>query len=147
MQRRVRGQLGVHAHVGHVDLRPHRAGDGVDGRATGSRWGLRGEVGDHGRGHLGRVGAHALLGHAVVLGRHDHRHAARVGPLTAEDAGQPHAQVLEHPQCPGRLGQLRLPLAGGRHGREVSRSNGRDQGLERRLLVCGHGNLVPDGKE
>ena len=59
-----RGDVGVHPHVGHDHPRADMPGEDVDGRSSG------GEVGHHARRDLGRVGAHAFGGHAVV-GRHD----------------------------------------------------------------------------
>ena len=95
-----------HAHVDDHHLGAGDAGQRVDPRQA------AGKSPHHLRGHLLRILAHALLGHAVIAGHGDDR-PPRDGRLQRpRDPGQIHRQVHQPPQGPMGHDQAVQPLLG-----------------------------------
>ena len=117
----------AHADVHDADRCARLTGKDVDRGAAGK------EVGDHLRGDLCRVRRHTRLCDAVVGRDQDKTHPlepSRWAP--ALHATGPHGQLLEPPQCSGRLGQPRLSLQGSCARRRVGRTDARDDIREER---------------
>ena len=79
----------------------------IDGGAAG------GEIGDHLRGDLGRIGGDALRGDAVIAGEHQDLDSAEPRRVLALPKRQPLHGRFEPAEAPGRLGERRFP---GGHG-------------------------------
>ena len=94
-----------------------------------------GEIRHHLGSDLGGISRHALRRHAVVAREHEDIDAIEAGHASSLPPCEPHDDVFEPPEAPGRLGQLALALGCDRGGFEISRwqvQTRRPQLLERR---------------
>ena len=102
----MRGQVGVHAHIEHLDRGPSLAGEDVHRRAAGEK------IEAHLRGHRFGKGAHPTIGHAVVAGAYEHAgsFAARLRPVL--NRGDLQRQRFEAAEGARGFGQLSLTRGG-----------------------------------
>ena len=113
LHRRRYGEIGgraVEIESDHAELGFGHARELIDGGAAG------GEVRHHLRGHLCRVGRHALRRHAVIAGEDEDLDRLEARRASALPAREPSDRLLETPQASRRLGEAPLARrdAGGR---------------------------------